>query len=179
LNTQQLPPQPQIPSQVLELAEGIGGFIEYWGFKEIHGRIWALIFLTESPVDANYLIQHLSVSKSLVSMSVKDLLDYRVILESSPKKSTVHYEANPDISGVIADVLLAREAKMLLSIKNSCELVRRVPKEKRSDFVSEKRIKKLEQMVSAADKALKTLITFKQLNFKELSDILSLNGKSG
>ena len=172
MNAQQLSPQ------VLELAEGVGSFIEYWGFKKIHGRIWTLIFLAEQPVDANYLIQHLCVSKSLVSMSINDLLVYKVILESSTKKSTLHYEANPDISGVITDVLLAREAKMLLSIKNSCELVRRTPKEKISDFVSEKRIKKLEQMVSVADKALKTLITFKQLNFKELSNTLNINNKN-
>ncbi|MEZ4871426.1 MAG: hypothetical protein R2827_04095 [Bdellovibrionales bacterium] len=176
MNSQHSSSEPEIASQVLELAEGVGQFIEYWGFKKIHGRIWALIFLAENPVDANYLMKHLGVSKSLVSMSIKELMSYRVILESAAKKSTVHYEANPDISGVITDVLLAREAKMLLNIKSSCELVHRLPQSKLSPFASQRRVEKLTKMVSVADSALKTLITFKQLNFKELSKTLNFNG---
>ena len=29
----------------IKLSGEIGNFIEYWGFKKIHGKVWALVFL--------------------------------------------------------------------------------------------------------------------------------------
>ena len=162
-------------TQVQDLADGIGEFIEYWGFKKIHGKIWALVFLSEAPVDANYLMKNLGVSKSLVSMSIKDLLHYNVIQEAPDKKSTVKYVSNKDLATVITDVLMAREAKMLLKIKASCELVKRLEPGTVSPYVDRKKLKSLERMISAADKALKALITLKQMNLSELSEVMNLN----
>ena len=31
--------------RVLEVCDAIGEFIEYWGFKSIHGRVWAMLAL--------------------------------------------------------------------------------------------------------------------------------------
>lgn len=160
-------------SQIYDVTEGIGDFIEYWGFKKIHGKIWALIFLAEKPVDAKYLMKNLNVSKALISLSLKDLMEYDVILTSPEKRSTVHYVSNPNLSDVIMNVIISREAKMLLKIRNSCELLERRRDENQTlTLVSEARLKKLKQMVSLADKSLKTFTTLKQLNFKELGKSL-------
>ena len=160
-------------TQISDVVDGVGEFIEYWGFKKVHGKIWALIFLAEEPVDARYLMENLNISKALVSLSLKELMEYDVVLVSPEKKSTVHYISNPDLSDVIINVLLGRESKMLLAIKNSCELLER-KKELRQGLtkVSKVRLKKLTQMVGVADKALKTFIALKQLNFKELAKSL-------
>ena len=42
-----------------ELAEFVGEFIQYWGFKRIHGKIWAHLFLSEVPLDATTLVSSL------------------------------------------------------------------------------------------------------------------------
>jgi DNA-binding transcriptional regulator GbsR (MarR family) len=160
-------------SQIYDVTEGIGDFIEYWGFKKIHGKLWSLIFLAKEPVDAKYLMENLNVSKALISLSLKDLMGYDVILTSPEKRSTVHYISNPNLLDVIMNVILSREAKMLLKIRNSCELLeRRRDEEQTLTLVSEERLKKLHQMVDLADKALKKFITLKQLNFKELGKSL-------
>lgn len=159
---------------VFDLVDSIGDFIEYWGFKKIHGKIWALVFLAEKPVDANYLIEHLGVSKALVSMTLKDLLSYKVVLESSLKASTVHYESNPDMADVILDVLMGREAKMLAKIKSSCEIVNCLEDSRRGPLASKERAEKLQNMVNTADKALKIFISLRQFNFKEISQSLNL-----
>lgn len=155
-------------NHVLEVANQIGGFIEYWGFKKIHGKIWTLIFLADRPVNAGYLIAELEVSKSLVSMSLKDLIEYKVVFESMSNQSTVHYEVNPKILEVILDVLVGREAKMLQSIKGSCELLTCLDEEKIHPLASPRKAQALFQMVSSADRLFKALITLKQFNFKNL-----------
>ncbi|MCB0379031.1 MAG: hypothetical protein KDD33_11110 [Bdellovibrionales bacterium] len=166
-----------IPSTVHKLIDQIGEFIQYWGFKEIHGRIWALIFLSPEPIDANFMMEELNASKALVSISLKDLLHYNVIHEVEKKEpGTKKYVINPHIDEVIADVLLNREAKMLVHIRSSCELARRSGHSKKSlGLVDSHRLKQLEDMIISADHLLQTLLQFKQsVNFAELSKSLNV-----
>lgn len=163
-------------SQVFDLIDGVGDFIEYWGFKKIHGKIWVLIFLAKDPVDAKYLMDNLHVSKALISISLKELISYNVIVMSPKNKSTIHYVSNPNLSEVIINVILSREAKMLLKIKNSCELLLRRGLQNDSDpKVSLSRLKKLNSMVRIADGALKTFTTLKQFNFKDIAGSFVIN----
>lgn len=166
-----------LPPQVKDMIDSIGEFIEYWGFKNVQGKIWALIFLIEKPIDANFIMNHLEVSKALVSMSIKELLEYDVILKvKSPEKATHHYISNPDLSSVILNVLMIREAKMLLEIKSRCELLDRAS-ENKSDvekFATKDRVKKLAEMIETADKALKLLTAFKSFNIKDISRSLKI-----
>ena len=39
-----------INRRVMEVCDSIGDFIEYWGFKAIHGRVWALLALSTDPL---------------------------------------------------------------------------------------------------------------------------------
>lgn len=105
-----------------ELAEQVGGFIEYWGFKKIHGIIWTHLYLSAVPLDATTLVKRLRVSKALVSFSIHDLLEYDVIREVARGKGrTVLYEANPDITAVILNVLRMREKQMLEDIRQAAD----------------------------------------------------------
>jgi DNA-binding transcriptional regulator GbsR (MarR family) len=171
-------PGKKMPAQVLDVAEKVGGFIEYWGFKKIHGRVWTLIFLAGRPVDAAYLISHLRVSKALISITLKDLLQYNVILESSEEASTTHYVANNDITGVVLDVLMNREAKMLMEIKGACELLGRTPQEGLVPFVSEKRAANLISMAKSADELLQGLVALKTVEGESLNQLFQVEGAS-
>ena len=135
-------------SQVLDIVNGIGDFIEYWGFKKVHGKIWAIIFLSNKPVNAKDIMQQLNISKALVSMSLKELMEYDVIMACQEKQSTNRYVSNPNLLNVIVNVLLSREAKMLLQIKNSCELLELQNEHNDNDIISNDRLKKLNQMVN-------------------------------
>lgn len=166
----------KINTQVMDVTNSIGEFIEYWGFKKIHGKIWALIFLAKEPVNAKYLMDGLGVSKALVSISIKDLVEYDVIKVSPEKMSTIHYVSNPNLSEVITNVILSREAKILLKIKNSCELLeQKTGLDNGSIKISEERVKKLKKMVSMANVALKTFTTIKQFSFKDLKKSLIID----
>ncbi len=165
-----------VSKSVLNLTEEIGNFIQYWGFKKIHGKVWALIFLSEKPVDANFLIDNLGVSKSLVSMTIKDLLVYNVILECPKEGPTLCYAPNLKIKDVIFDVLSQRESVMLLKIKAACRLASTSNSQGMETEISNKRLSQMTLMVDAAGSYLKKLLTlneakilplFKKMNLKE------------
>ena len=98
----------RLSPELIQLAESIGKFIEYWGFKSIHGRVWALLYLSARPLSSIELSRYLKVSKTLMSFSISVLRKYRVIQDAGKGiKRTQYFEANPDISSVILNVLNA------------------------------------------------------------------------
>jgi DNA-binding transcriptional regulator GbsR (MarR family) len=142
------------------LAELVGEFIEYWGFKKIHGRIWLHLYLGETPLDASDLMKKLSVSKALVSISIKDLLAYEVILEKGLSDTgTRLYVANPDLQSVITKVLRQREKIMMGKIQAAFSQLKKMPKQ---DFMNHKielgRMKDLERFIRTGEKGLDTLM---------------------
>lgn len=106
--------------ELKEFEELVGHFIQYWGFKKIHGRIWAHLYTSKVPLDSQSLMMRLKVSKALMSLAVRDLLEFDVIAAASVGKHGVtYYEANPDLLSVITNVLKKREAPMMAAV-DSC-----------------------------------------------------------
>jgi HTH-type transcriptional regulator, glycine betaine synthesis regulator len=157
------------------VAEQIGAFIQYWGFKKIHGRIWAHVFLAEKPVGTDELIRRLGVSKALMSMSIADLLAYDVIREAGKgPRGVVRYSANPDVTRVIFNVLRARERKMLASITESFKALRELPREQSAGLgIDPGRVDYLGEMIRMAEQALDS---FTDLNVpaEDLTDRLKI-----
>ncbi len=148
--------RPTIASEIFQLADCVGQFIEYWGFKKIHGKIWTLLYLSQDPLSATELCKRLGVSKTLLSFSVAELLKYKVIEEDSrgPKR-TVYYRANADVTSVILNVLRGRERVMLFEIEAAQSLVKRAP---RGDFrIQASRMAEMQAMTVGARGALEAL----------------------
>jgi DNA-binding transcriptional regulator GbsR (MarR family) len=146
-----------------DLADQVGLFIEYWGFKHIHGRIWTHLYLSSEPLDTATLIKRLKVSKALMSFSIRDLLEYEVIQETSKgKHGTVFYRANPDLSGVILNVLRTRERRMLSRAHASFKLVKDLSMQDRLDLKLDlKKIKSMGELIESASSMLDLFITLK------------------
>ena len=120
-----------VPPEFHDLAENIGAFIEYWGFKRVHGRIWTHLFLSDRPLDSGDLVKRLKISKALVSMSVADLMEYDVIRPAGKgAEGTQLFAANPDLTSVIFNVLRQRERKMLGLIEASFAVIEGGSREK-------------------------------------------------
>ena len=108
--------------EAMELANNIGQFIEYWGFKNIHGRLWTLIYLAKSPISAPELVSSLSVSKGLVSVAINELLDYGLIEKVGKAPGGGHtYAAVDDMGTVVREVLRQRELKLLADTEKNIE----------------------------------------------------------
>ena len=113
--------QPQLLSnRILAVCDACGDFIEYWGFKSIHGRVWAYLALIEGPVSQAELSRSLGVSRSLINMAISDLSEYGLV---RPSKEHHHapYEAVLDVWPIISDVLRRREWMLLEKAKIALE----------------------------------------------------------
>lgn len=161
--------------QYLKLAEKIGDFIEYWGFKQVHGKIWTLIFLANEPVDANYLKDTLKISKALTSMSLKDLLYYDVIHEvSKDKPGTQKYKINPDITEVILNVINQRELKLLNEINDVCQQFEKNLSKKNQTFINKHRMSDLSNMIQAAHFLVAGMTAGDKVDFKLFDDVMQI-----
>ncbi|CAN5438755.1 hypothetical protein BH10BDE1_BH10BDE1_05830 [soil metagenome] len=161
-------PHKRKPSPELEdVVSQIGDFIEYWGFKNVHGRIWAHLFLAGCGLDSNDLIQRLGISKALVSMSISELMEYDVIRAGGKSdRGTILYNCNGDLPTVIANVLRKRERRLLARLSAATRTLTSMPREMDGKCeVTRERIEKLDGMVRTAESALDGLLLFREVSF--------------
>jgi DNA-binding transcriptional regulator GbsR (MarR family) len=152
--------------QLDRLAEQIGNFIEYWGFKKIHGQIWTHIYLSPKPLSALELIDRLNVSKAFVSLAMKDLISYRLIFqtEASLKHKNKFFTANHDVFEAIKQVLETREMHLMNLIQSEHKMMQNIQKQNQGDLVDEKKLKTLGKMINGADKALNGILTLSSIH---------------
>ncbi len=149
-----------VPPQIETLVDQLGSFIQYWGFKKIHGQIWAHIWLAKNPIDATTLVQRLDVSKALVSLAIKDLLEYDVIRTvNHGDRRRLLLIANEDVQTVIANVLKKRESVMLTAILKSQNSVDALDQKNKDKFdLDQNRLDQMKIMTTMAEMALSSLI---------------------
>ena len=144
------------------LSNRVGEFIEYWGFKKIHGAIWTHLYLSPVPLTASHLISRLGVSKALISLTLKDLIEHRLIVqtEDGTRKKNKTYSANPDVFGVIRNILSKREAGLVANILEECEkLGQKTPDDPDLAGVDPERLENLADMTRTANAALRVLLS--------------------
>lgn len=160
-----------------EFANQVGLFMEYWGFKKVHGQIWSHIYLSREPLDAAELMRRLQISKALVSISLKELLDFEVIEETGKSaRGTRLYRAREDLGAVILDTLRRRERKMMARILASYSLLEKLDEEELDQHGIERyRVNFLGALIRLVDQGLDQMI--KKQN-GSIFDLVSLMAKS-
>jgi len=98
----------RLDTRVKQACEAVGEFIEYWGFKAIHGRIWTLLALRREPMSQTEVADFLAVSRSLVSGAMAELARYGLVRADSDHRNAP-YGAVVDVWPTISDVLRERE----------------------------------------------------------------------
>lgn len=158
--------QKAVQIQLNRLAEQIGNFIEYWGFKKIHGQIWTHIYLSTEPLSALQLIDRLKVSKALISLAMTDLISYQLLIQTpeSLDKKNKFYTANPNVFEAIRFVLETRELHMLNQVSSEHRLLRELKQKNKNEPIDEKKLKHLGQMIGGAETALGSLMRLTSVN---------------
>lgn len=106
--------------RVRQVCEAVGSFIEYWGFKAIHGRIWTLLALSNAPMTQVEVADFLDVSRSLVSGAMGELLSHGLVRPIDDHRNAP-YVAVVDVWPTIADVLREREWMLVESARVALE----------------------------------------------------------
>jgi DNA-binding transcriptional regulator GbsR (MarR family) len=106
--------------RILAVCDAVGAFIEAWGFKSIHGRVWALLALSKRPLPQSEIAETLSVSRSLVSLAIAELTQFGLVRPTSEARNAP-YEASFDVWPTITDVLRGREWMLIERARISLE----------------------------------------------------------
>ena len=91
-----------------------------WGINRTVGQIYALIFISERPLNADQIAEALEFSRSNVSMGLKELQSWRLVrLKHLPGDRREYFEAPQDvweIFRVLAEERRRREIEPTLSM---------------------------------------------------------------
>lgn len=165
----------RILTELEEFASEVGQFMEYWGFKKVHGQIWCHIYLSDKPLDAAELMRRLHISKALVSISLKELLDFGVIEEAGKsERGTRLYRPREDLAAMILDTLRRRERKMMARIRTSHSLLERLdPEELQQHGIERQKVALLGMLIRLVEQSLDQMIKRQNGSVFELLGILS------
>ncbi len=103
-----------------QVAEAVGAFIEYWGFKAIHGRIWTLLALSSRPLTQVEVAEFFDVSRSLVSQAMSELVGHGLVRPTEEHRNAP-YEAVTDVWPTVSDVLREREWMLIEAARVALE----------------------------------------------------------
>ena len=161
-NMKSKPKKSKTSNQLKKLSLSIGDFIRYWGFRRVHGAIWAQLYLSKSPLSCTDLTINLGLSKALISPALDELCQYKLIFEApAPNDKVRVYSAEQDVNEVIRQILKTRELKILKQIARDFSDL----KQKDSDGgeVNLERLDRLEEMIFSANVTLEVIIDQKDL----------------
>jgi len=151
--------QRELLNQLRKIDDLVGEFISYWGFKKIHGRIWLHLYTCKQPLDTAALMKRLKVSKGLMSIAIRELLDFEVILSvSTGAHGTVFYEANPDLQTVILNVLKNREQIMLAKTFTASHELLSSPHINHQSLLDTERLRSVLAFIASAQDVLDTFL---------------------
>ncbi|MDC0706897.1 MarR family transcriptional regulator [Stigmatella sp. ncwal1] len=144
----------------------MGNVIEFWGFKRNQGRMWALLYLRGEPLTAGEIERELDLSKGGVSMLLRDLERWGVVMRVRPPSDTVwRYEAETDLVRMVTHVIAEREVGFVSRIRADLAEARRLAQN--VGGVPAERLQRLEKMATLAahvEKAIRLFIKTARLD---------------
>ena len=159
--------QREVEEALLSFCEACGDFIEYWGFKSIHGRVWAYLALLGEGHSQAELAKRLGVSRASVNLAISELASYGLVKPLSDRHHAP-YEANLDVWPVITQVLQRREWVLIerarVSLERLIELAPQAsvagaqPTTLHTEAFKVERVKRLLQMTEWAQSILRLLV---------------------
>ncbi len=83
-----------------------------WGINRTVGQIYALLFLSSKPLNADQIVNSLGFSRSNVAMGIKELLAMNLIyLKHMPQDRKDYYETYPEIWDILRNLVDARRKR--------------------------------------------------------------------
>ncbi|MCC6334138.1 MAG: MarR family transcriptional regulator [Myxococcales bacterium] len=146
--------------------DAVGNTIEFWGFKRNQGRVWALLYLRDVVLTAAEIEKELELSKGGVSMLLRDLERWGVVLRvRSPHDSSWRYKAETNLMKMARRVIEEREfsfiARVRADLEEAIRLAEASPKTAKAKVA---RLKKMELLAEATEKALRLFLKTSRLD---------------
>ncbi|MBX7099438.1 MAG: MarR family transcriptional regulator [Myxococcaceae bacterium] len=154
--------------------DAVGNVIEFWGFKRNQGRVWAFLYLRDAAFTAAEIEKELELSKGGVSMLVRDLERWGVIVRvRSPGDASWRYRAETDLMKMARQVIEEREFAFIARIRLDLDEALRLAESARANKESIRRLKRMGQLAEATERALKLFLRTSQLDVKGMFGVFA------
>ena len=164
-----------IEAAELRVAEVIGHLMEFWGFKAVMGRIWAILYLSPEALSAAELGDRLALSTGAISMALQDLQKWGVVKKTwRPGERRDYYEPETSIWKMVSRVFRERElAQIRAAIEIFQETLAELGKDrKRNRFIGE-RIESLLNLARLGEALLAAILDGHKIDLTPLRSFFS------
>ncbi|MEZ6186233.1 MAG: hypothetical protein R3F62_14655 [Planctomycetota bacterium] len=154
-------PSERMERRIIQVCDASGSLVEYWGFKSIMGRVWTLLALRDGPMHQTRIADTLGVSRSLVSGTITDLMQYGLVRAVGEGRNAP-YEAVVDVWPAVTDVLRTREWILLETARMALEAALEEAQASPPSGYSLARIRFLLGMVKAVQSLLNLVLSVRR-----------------
>jgi len=160
--------------------DAVGNVIEFWGFKRNQGRVWALLYLRDEPLTAGEIEVALELSKGGVSMLLRDLERWGVVLRVRAQGNAAwRYQAETDLMRMVTRVLADREGQLLSRIRHDLLEAKRMAQEAGVARPQLQRLGRMALLAEQTDRALKLFLKTARLDVGSVFQALQPTQKNG
>lgn len=157
------------------VVEACGRIIEFWGFKQNQGRVWALLYLRGRSLTAAELMEDLGLSKGAVSMLTRELEGWGVITRTRGAGAGVYrFEAETDLMQMISRVLGQRETALVSRVKSDLEEALRLAKADGAPDGVVDRIDRMRKLASLVEQAVRVFQQTARLDVARAISVLDV-----
>lgn len=156
------------------VVDAVGNLIEFWNFKRNQGRVWALLYLRGRALTAAQIQSALGLSKGAVSMLVRELEQWSVLVRvRAAHDDSWRFAAETDLMKMIGRVISERERGIVQSVREDLERAERLARD--DDEVPREVLDRLRRMRTLAvfvEKALRVFVDTARFDVMGALDVL-------
>lgn len=143
-----------------------------WGINRTVGQIYALLFLSKDPLNAEEITETLGVSRSNVSMGLKELQSWRLVRSQHLPGDRRDYFSTPE--DVLEIALTLVEERRKRELDPTLTLLRQTLMDAPSDTAEEHAHERMQQLCDLMEQVSRWSHDLQKLNPKELQRLLML-----
>jgi DNA-binding transcriptional regulator GbsR (MarR family) len=145
-----------------------------WGINRTVGQIYALLFVADRPLNADDIVQALSLSRSNVSMSLKELLSWRLVRPQHLPDDRREYYSTPADVWEIFHVLVEERRKR--EIDPTLTMLRDALLEEPDSAEDRHAAKRMRDMLELIELTTRWMDDVQKLSTKTMIQIMKLGG---
>jgi DNA-binding transcriptional regulator GbsR (MarR family) len=170
---------PSLPKIKKEFVQGLSQISRFWGFPKGMGAIFAVLYLSPTPLSLDEIVQETELTKGAISTEIRALARMGLVHRSSKLGDRKdYYEAETDFYAAIRSILKERQNsefdRAIRSVKETLETMdEHWVDDEEWQFVYE-RVKALQEFFDAIDSLTRAVIRLERLGITNVKKILSI-----
>jgi len=164
-----------LPPMIKTFVLHFGEMGSRWGINRTVGQIYALIYLSDEPLNADQIVESLGFSRSNVAMGIKELdVMNLIMLRHIPNDRKDYYATHEDIWDIVRNLIEARRKR---EIDPTLSMLRSVIMENPSSTEEKHAQVKMEEMYELIDMLTQWYEEMQKMETERLVSLLKMGSK--